>query len=279
MNNKNKFLVKSVLHLSLFIVGLPVAAQGNTIIKNSFFSLSFYKPTYVLPFYYTQFPDQEVYCDHTPENQSLKPYEVKYQLSFKAPLWENIFNNPITLYLAYSQLSYWQAYNKSAFFRETNYEPEVFIANNVNWPFMKINFINLGASHQSNGRGGELERGWDRLYLETILGQANWTVSLKTWYPIPDTMLNTYNPNIAKFLGYERILVSYKYHNQVFSLEVRNAPESGFQRGAEEFTWSFPLINHFSGYVQVFSGYGQSLIEYNHYTNSIGVGIALSNWF
>ncbi|MFN7095894.1 MAG: phospholipase A, partial [Burkholderiales bacterium] len=25
-------------------------------------------------------------------------------------------------------------------------------------------------------------------------------------------------------------------------------------------------------------GYGQSMIEYNHYTNSIGIGIALNDW-
>jgi outer membrane phospholipase A len=114
MNNKNKFLVKTILTLLFLAASLPLAAQNNSNPRHSFFSLSFYKPNYVLPFYYTQYPDQEVYYEHTPENQSLKPYEVKYQLSFKAPLWENIFNNPSTLYLAYSQLSYWQAYNKSA---------------------------------------------------------------------------------------------------------------------------------------------------------------------
>ncbi len=263
---------------------LTNSGQGNNTVfgKSSLFSLSFYKPTYVLPFYYTQFPDHEVYENHTPENQSLQPYEIKYQLSFKVPVWENIMNHPTSLYIAYSQLSYWQAYNKSAFFRETNYEPEFFFSNNLNLKFIrnwKISSINLGASHQSNGRGGELEHGWDRVYLESIWRKPNWLISIKAWYPIPNTMLNAYNPNIANFLGYERILISYNYREQVFSAELRNTFESGFKRGATELTWSFPLISHFSGYVQLFSGFGQSLIEYNHYTNSIGVGVALSNWF
>ena len=57
----------------------------------------------------------------------------------------------------------------------------------------------------------------------------------------------------------------------------RNNITSLFRRGAVELTWSFPIQKYVKGYVQAFSGYGQSLIEYDHYTDSIGIGIALSD--
>lgn len=87
-----------------------------------------------------------------------------------------------------------------------------------------------------------------------------------------------YNPNIGKYLGYGRIIISYKRKGQVFSLMSHNFIEGHARYVTGELTWSFPLTNYLKGYVDIFSGYGQSLIEYNHRTNSTGIGIALNDW-
>lgn len=96
-------------------------AQEENKIANNPFAVSFYQPNYILPFNYTQFPDNNVYNGQTPDNQQISHYDVKFQLSLKYPLWN--FNDFHKLYVAYTQMSYWQAYQNSAFFRETNYEP------------------------------------------------------------------------------------------------------------------------------------------------------------
>lgn len=251
-------------------------------IPPDFFAIVFYKPTYILPYYYTGSPYNKVYLNNTPSNEKIKREELKFQLSFKVPVWRSILFKHSTLYLAYTQLSYWQAYNRTAFFRSTDYEPELFLANEINIPFLfpklHFNFLNIGAVHQSNGFGGQMERSWNRIYLEAISSHECWMVSIKPWYVVSDSTLRKYNPNIVSYLGYGQILIAYKYYHQVFSLLTHNLIEGGGKRATAEFTWSFPITSYLDGYVQVFSGYGQSLIEYNHRTNSAGIGIALSNW-
>jgi phospholipase A1 len=256
------------------------ASEENRILENPF-SIAFYKPTYVLPYYYTRMPDNAVYEGQTPQGESLKKSEVKYQLSFKVPIWHRIFSLPSTLYFAYTQLSYWQLYDKSAFFRETDYEPEAFLANEVNLHLFgnwHVNFLNLGAVHQSNGFGGDLERSWNRIYFNAIASNDNWVISIRPWYVFHDSTYEMQNPHMAKYLGHEQITISCKLYSQVLSLEARNALEHHGRYAAATASWSFPITKHINGYLQVFSGYGQSLIEYNHRTNSVGVGIALSNW-
>ena len=255
--------------------------QKEKVAVNNPFLISLYRPNYLLPYSYTTKPNYQVSQNTVPQDQTLQRYEVDFQLSLKIPLWQNVYNNSSTLYAAYTQESFWQAYNKSAFFRETNYEPEVFLANHVNWHAFhqwQLSFLNIGVSHQSNGRGGDLERTWNRVYGEAILSNSNWLISVKPWVVLNDASIRKYNQDIAKYLGYERILVSYKIHEHTLSLEARNTFESKFSKGALKASWSFPLTKKLHGYVQAFSGYGQSLLDYNHYTNSAGIGIALNDW-
>lgn len=261
----------------------PVEARASKEkkIPPDFFAITFYKPTYILPYYYTGSPYKKVYQNNTPNSENIERSEIKYQLSFKVPVWKNIFHTPSTLYLAYTQLSYWQAYNTTAFFRETDYEPELFLANEINIPIYHdwfINFLNVGAVHQSNGFGGNMERSWNRIYIEAISSTDHFMMSIKPWIVFHDSTMREHNPNIADYLGYGQILFAYKYYNQVITLQMHSLFEFSGRRLTGELTWSFPITSYLNGYLQVFSGYGQSLIEYNHRTNSAGIGIALSNW-
>ncbi|MBQ9875874.1 MAG: phospholipase A, partial [Campylobacter sp.] len=45
--------------------------------------------------------------------------------------------------------------------------------------------------------------------------------------------------------------------------------------GAVQFDWFFPIFNSgFYGYLQYFSGYGESLADYNRHIDKIGLGVA-----
>lgn len=247
----------------------------------NFFTVGFYKANYLMPYYYTGSPYNRIYQGQTPDNEKLNREEIKYQFSLKVPLWKNILGYPSTLYLAYTQLSYWQAYNKSAFFRSTDYEPELFLANEINYPLygdFSINFLNIGAEHQSNGFGNDLERSWNRLYIEGIASKGNFMLSIKPWFIFHDHSLMQHNPDIGSYLGYMQLLLAYKFDANVINFRTYGLGVHGGRHTSAELSVGFPLTRYLNGYVQVFSGYGQSLIEYNHRTNSAGVGISFSNW-
>src|SRR3989339_113662 len=231
--------------------------------------IAFDEPTYILPFYYTFTPDQTIYAGQTPDQQTLNKAEFKMQFSLLIPIIHHLFFNNLGLDCSYTQLAYWQFYAKSQYFRETDYEPAIFLTGhlleNAGWRF--------GFVHQSNGRGGDYERSWNRLYLDWRISGQSWLLSIKPWMLVfKSESSSLHNPDIARYLGNERIMLASHAYHQTFSIMSRTTVESGFKRGAMEADWDFPLpfTNKLRGYVQLFSGYGQSLIEYNHYTNAAG---------
>lgn len=238
-------------------------------------AISLFEPTYVLPLYYTGTPYQAVYINNTPENQRIQQEEFKAQMSFLFTVWHNMFKSPLDLNISYTQLSFWQFYAKSQWFRETDYEPAIFVSDQ----FSKNVLGYFGVVHQSNGRGGELERSWNRAFAWLITSGDHWLVGVEPWILIfQKDSSDLHNPDIADFLGYGRIIFAFTFYHQELSFMFRNTVESGFKRGAIEIGYSVPVYSKIRFYFQFFSGYGQSLIEYNHYTNGVGVGIALNDW-
>ncbi len=242
-------------------------------IANNPFGILFFRPNYILPFYHTGSPYYSIYNRTTPDNQTIMQNEFKAQLSLKLPIYRNIFHR-FNIDIAYTQVSFWQVYARSQYFRETNYEPELFIT----YPFLRNWDIDLGVDHQSNGRGGALERSWNRTFANIQVSGTHWLLSVKPWVLIfKKDSSDVHNPDITHYLGHERVLLAFRFYGQSLALQAANI-ESGFKRGQVKLNWTVPMSDRFKLMVQAFSGYGQSLIEYNHRSNSIGIGFALSNW-
>ena len=247
--------------------------QHQSMHSNSLISL--YRPNYVMPFYHTGSPYQSIYQGETPNNQKIQKEEFKAQLSFILPLYRTeIFHTPISLATAYTQLMYWQFYAQSQYFRETNYEPELFLQGPIN----RCSGWQIGLNHQSNGRGGMLERSWNRVYGEYAFSSQNWLAKIRLWTLFAKAeSSNIHNPDIAKFLGHDNILLSYNWNKLNGSVMVQNLERIN-RYGFVEASLSYPVLPKVLLYGQFFHGYGQSLIEYNHKTTSFGVGVAIKDW-
>jgi phospholipase A1/A2 len=247
-----------------------------------------HKRNYLLPISYIDHPNSKPYED-LPSGTSLDNFEAKFQLSFKAPISESILQEQDMLFFGFTIQSYWQMYNSdmSSPFRETNYQPEIFYGfiNDFDigdW----TNVVNIiGFEHQSNGRPQPLSRSWNRLYAQFVWENDNWITMFKPWYRIPEerkTEINQPdgddNPDIDKYMGYFEFTSAYKWDGQTFGIMFRNNLRSN-NKGAIKLDWTFPMGKRFKGYAQYFNGYGESLIDYNHSLQRIGVGILLTDVF
>lgn len=274
------FLFVSVLFFSFGI--LPAEVNCICASKKIPQKLVPYHTNFLLPAYYVQTPKEMFYQQQNPNIDSISHIEMKFQFSVKYPVFTNILHGNNTLYVAYSQLSYWQAYQDSAFFRESNYLPETFMrfysdTSIFGWRCSKTD---VGFIHESNGMGGVAERSWNRLFFRQRLDKEDWSLTLSVWYRMPwlaSLGIHEYNANITDYMGHTSLGIKKHMGRQTFSLELRNQLDSGFSKGAEWLTWSYLLKENISLFIQAFSGYGQSLGEYDHYTNSIGIGVGFSH--
>ena len=215
--------------------------------------------------------------------------EVKFQLSFKADIGDQrnidfLGIKTFRLWGAYTQQSYWQAFNfrNSSPFRETIYEPEL-IATLGTGHVSGLKLINFGWVHQSNGRPMPESRGWYRFYL---LGGWEWndmtSIMLRGWWRVPENPLKDDNPDIIDYLGRGDLVIRWEPRDkkQSIAMLLRNNLHRTSNRGYMQVDWATPVKVGSAArmHIQMSSGYGESLIDYNHRQNTIGLGISFREW-
>ena len=248
------------------------------------FDIRFYRENYFLP---ARYSDNVNDAPFAPLAEALgEPLddinhtEAKFQISFKTRLWTTD-DRRWGAWVGYTQQNQWQVYNGdvSRPFRETNYMPEAFVSYRpgVELPLgFRWNLLNAGYNHQSNGRTDTLSRSWNRLYAEFGAEHKDLALFAKVWYRLHENADKDDNPDITDYYGYGQLSALYRWRENTFSASLRGNVRTG--KGAVEVNWfSPPLIGAFRGYVQFFSGYGESLIDYNFRQTTIGAGVALSD--
>lgn len=234
------------------------------------FALYPYKKNYLLPVTYD--------LNKSEEKNS---FETTFQISIEKPISYNFFGLNESISAAYTQRSFWQTSKHSLPFRETNYEPEIFIQ----LPYKSTSILKgykIAFNHVSNGKDDNSSRSWNRVYLENYFQLSNLFIIPKIWYRIPENNSDDDNPDIEKYYGNGDLTFLYAYGKHTFELGLRNNLKfNENNKGSAEFNWTFPLpdflyINNTYGIFQIFSGYGNNLIDYDTEVHKIGLGIAFS---
>jgi len=254
------------------------------------FAFSNFKPIYILLANRSDSPNDAPFTPSHPRATyatELNAVEATYQLSFKNKLMHQMPVLGGSLWFAYTQVSHWQIYNaaQSSPFRANDYEPQFIYSLPIKkkWgvgqhlPFdMRWKVLNAGLVHQSNGQSGDFSRSWNRIYAEFGLENQHLTILLRPWWRLPEPAANDDNPDITRYMGHGELRMIYNYGRQYLSLLGRYNANS--QHGAAQLDYVFPIRGKLQGYVKMFSGYGESLIDYNHHQNTIGFGVLIKPW-
>ena len=246
-----------------------------------------YKPVYLLPGTWTDRVNRDP-ASPSPQHGVdaplvLKSVEAKDQISLKTKFAHSLAGTPLSLWGGYTQSSRWQVYNgaDSRPFRETNYEPELMLVAplDLDLPGWKLRMASLSLNHQSNGRALPLSRSWNRLIGGVALERDDWVAELRAWKRITEAPEDDDNPDISDHVGRIELRMARYWGEHALSLQLRHSMRSGSRsRGSAQVDYVFPLAGALHGQLQLFSGYGESLIDYNLRQTKAGLGITIAGW-
>lgn len=215
--------------------------------------------------------------------------EFQFSLKFQLFDFTNQYHPLTNLYFAYTQTSYWDLISSDPSFFDTSYKPSVFAYRPDIFSTHDHSFqldLQAGAEHESNGQGGAKERSLYQAYLQPTFtfgkpGHLQLALQPRVWTYF---FVGNNNPDIAQYRGYA---------NLTAALTLKKDPDSWknfqvmtkFQIGDEgdhpgfwiDFRYKIP---HFNPTIQVqyFTGYGQTLRQYNEKDHGLRAGLCLWYW-
>jgi outer membrane phospholipase A len=240
--------VKTELVLALHLCLLSISGSARASLGAENFSA--YKPTYAI----------------------FGSSDMKMQFSGKYQLMSHQ-----KIVLSYTQLMFWNIYEKSKPFRDINFNPEIFYQTD-SW--------NAGYSHLSNGKSGNDSRSLDRVFFkwkkDFSLKERVAKVEVRLFYL---GNLEEKNNDILENMGFWDATL---HVDDLFHLEiVRVSGELKIFCGKKGYDLNHGatavgvVIKNLSLsfepalYLQYYSGYGEALLNYNERVDSVRAGFLL----
>lgn len=228
-------------------------------------------------------------ANNVPYSYDLQHTEIKFAFSLKALVVpSSILARHNSVWFAYSQQSYWQALDAahSRPFIESNYQPELVFSHRFGDALAERRgfqplYFNLGLVHQSNGQTDPRSRSWNRItgqlaLVDRLGDDHSLALLLRPWYRIREPAASDNNPDIGNYLGHGDIEAIYWNGRNMFSLLARiRSAQADFSTPLLFFTEGRPGKNALQFHLQLFTGYGESLIDYRQRHTTFGLGVSV----
>jgi len=254
--------------------------------KRGTFNLLGYRANYVMPLHKTsrinrapQSPTQAVV-----NQPNYRPIEAKFQMSLRTKVLQDVLLPGGDVWVAFTQQAMWQIWNgrDSKPFRNTDYEPEAIYVlptkpglRRLPWGW-QWRYTQLAIAHQSNGQSDPLSRSWNRVYAGAGFERGDWTLTARMSQRLNERRSSDNNPDLVDYRGRSELQLGWTPGASTASLLFRSSVQ-GPKYGALQFEWTYPVHsaqpNGLRWFVQAFSGYGETLTDYNFRQNSFGLGL------
>jgi phospholipase A1 len=256
--------------------------------KRNTFVVRTYLPNFLLPVHYTSSLNRAPHSPTQPAGAANKDYssvEAKLQISLRAKVVEDLLLPGADLWAAYTQRSLWQLWDSgdSAPFRSTDYQPEMIYVVPVPEKLGKLplgwnlRMLQLGFAHQSNGQSNPLSRSWNRITLGAGFEHGDFSFQVRDNQRIRVHGMDD-NPDLVEYIGRTEFNVAWAPGTSTLGLTWRTNFNS-LSRGSLQFDWTYPVFADqpagLRWYAQLFHGYGETLLDYNHRQTSLGLGLTL----
>jgi outer membrane phospholipase A len=209
--------------------------------------------------------------------------EFQLSLKYKIFAFTNDVNPLANLYFAYTQTSFWDLISQDPSFYDTSYKPSAFLYYPELLPADSAVQLDLqgGFEHESNGRGGLAERSLYTVYFQPALKyQLTSELSVALQPRFWDYLgLGDNNPDLANYRGYGDLQGSVSYDKIQFATKLGLGKDGNHAGWQFELRFNLPRCFNFNPAIQVeyFTGYGQTLRQYNQYSDGIRAGLCL--WY
>ena len=268
-------------YLSKFWELDPDAKRGTFVVRT-------FEPNFLLPAHYSSNINKTPSSPTHQDGGSFAQYrktEAELQLSLRSKVVENLWHSNADVWVGYTQQSIWQMWNgqDSAPFRSSDYEPEAMLVLPIpdhtgdlggGW---RWRMLVAGIAHESNGYGLPLSRSWNYAYLGTAFTHDDFALRARFNQRLGEQGVDD-NPHITDYIGNTELSASWLPGETTLQLTARTSFKS-IKRGSLKFEWTRPVFaanpDGLRWYVQLFSGYGETMLDYNHRQNSVGLGFTL----
>lgn len=220
------------------------------------------------------------------------PEKSKFQLSFKYRLFreQSLLSerSPVLrgLHFAYTQTSYWNLESDSAPFEDTSYKPELFFVSpsfDLKLPWLYTANAQIGAQHESNGRGGDASRSTNILYFKPIFmfagksEDAGIMIAPRFMVYVGNDVKT--NPDLPDYRGHVDLeIMTGLLEGFVLDTHLRY----GQKGGSAQFDLSYPLTELLGSnidlyfYTQYYTGYAESLLHYDRKESALRFGFSIA---
>ena len=236
--------------------------------------------------------------DHTAlESVAFRSTETRIQLSVRTKIAQGLLtgDQPLkrdSLWFGYGQQSNWQIFSGdlSRPFRTTDHEPEVtyIYPTTADLPGgWKLRYTGISLVHQSNGQPLPLSRSWNRTVLMAGLEKGDqFRLEGKVWKRLSEDPSDDDNPDISDKVGRAELAGFWDVDkNNTLGATVRHSLRAN-SNGSVRLEWLRKLgdngipasQNGLRLHTQLFSGYGDSLVDYNRRRTVLSIGLSLVDW-